>query len=54
MVDEENLYHTTNFASSMCGDGHGLDTVEEHGRGSKRAWVNNPKAVLTRGGSTRA
>ena len=23
-------------------------------QGSKRAWVNNPKAVLTRGGSTRA
>ena len=32
------------FASSMCGDGK-LDTVEEYGRGSKRAWVNNPKAV---------
>ena len=34
VVDEENLYHTTNYASSMCGDGK-LDTVEEYGKGYK-------------------
>ena len=49
MVDEENLYHTTNFASSMCGDGHGLDTVEEYGGGRSVRGSTTPTRSDTRG-----